>query len=166
MHLFMVYVGGYTENANVELHDMRFVVGETIEDCYPELIKQWWGDEKMFHLDAWGAVKSADGYNVSIGNTPAAHPEKLYFVNLGGYDPDEFTELHKNVLVVAKDDAEARVRAKAQVKNWTKPHRDKWFDVEKVLAIASVGNHHIHLEKTDSPQPFAFTCTYKIITYE
>ena len=162
----MTYIGGYKENANIELHDMRFVIGQTIEDCYPELIKQWWGDEKMFHLDAWGAVKSADGYAICIKDVPAEHPEKLYFVNLGGYDPEQFTELHKNVLVVAKDDADAKVKAKSQIKDWTKPHRDQWFDVEKILELTNIGDHYIHLEKTEFPEPFEFTCDYKVITHE
>lgn len=166
MNLFMVYIGGYLQNANVELHDVRFVIGNKIEDCYPELLKQWWGDEKMFHTDAYGIVKSADGYNIELKDTPATHPEKLYFVNLGGYDPEQFTELHKNVLVVAKNDDEAKQRAKVQIQNWTKPHRDKWFEVEKILELNKVGNYHIHLQKTDTPQPFEFTCAYTLITYE
>ena len=37
---------------------------------------------------------------------------KLFFVNLGGYDPDEFTELHKNVLLVAPDAKTAKAKAK------------------------------------------------------
>lgn len=162
----MVYVGGYKENANVELHDMRFVVGDKIEDCYGDLIAQWWGDEKMFHMDAWGAVKSADGYKVFVEDTATEQEESLYFVNLGGYDPEQFTELHKNVLIVAKNHAEAKVRAKAQVSDWTKPHRDKWFDVETILPLNKVGEKFIRLEKTGKPTPFEFICDYNVITYE
>ncbi len=166
MNLFMVYIGGYKDNANLELHDMRFVIGEKIEDCYPTLKNQWWGDEKGFHMDAWGVVKSADGYNVSINNTPAKQSEKLWFVNLGGYDPEQFTELHKNVLVVANDHTEAKLRAKEQIKNWTKPHRDKWFEVEKVLELTNIDDKYIHLHKTDKPTEFEFTCDYKVIPYK
>lgn len=43
MNLFMVYVGGYTASSNIELHDMRFVIGETIESCYPQLLQEWGG---------------------------------------------------------------------------------------------------------------------------
>ncbi len=45
MNLFMVYVGGYTVSSNIELHDMRFVIGETIESCYPQLLQEWWGEK-------------------------------------------------------------------------------------------------------------------------
>ncbi len=164
MNLFMIYVGGYKENANLELHDMRFVIGNTVEDCYPELIKQWWGDKKAFHVDGWSVVKSVDCYDIEIKDTPATHPEKLYFVNLGGYDPEQFIELHKNVLVVASNDAEAKTKAKLQASNWIKVHRDKLFKVEKILELTSISNHHVHLNKTDTPQPFEFTCDYKAIT--
>ncbi|MEJ0062321.1 MAG: DUF1543 domain-containing protein [Alphaproteobacteria bacterium] len=166
MNLFMAYIGGYKKDANIELHDMRFVAGETIEDCYDDLLKQWWGDYKMLHLDAWGIVKNADGYAVSLQEHPAEHPEKLYFVNLGGYDPEQFTELHKNVLIVAKDEEETKKKAKAQVQDWTTPHRDKWFEVEQILELNRIGKYYIHLQKTDSPEPFEFTCAYKVITEE
>jgi hypothetical protein len=34
MKLFMFCVGGNCGNSNVELHDVRFWVGETPQDCY------------------------------------------------------------------------------------------------------------------------------------
>ena len=40
MKLFMFYVGGDCGNANVELHDVRFSVGETAEDCFDDLRRQ------------------------------------------------------------------------------------------------------------------------------
>ncbi len=62
MKLFMFYVGGNCGNSNVELHDVRFSVGETPQDCYADLRRQWWGDAKSLHLDCWGEVEQADGY--------------------------------------------------------------------------------------------------------
>lgn len=32
--LFIIYIGGSHEKAFIELHDMRFVIAETIEDTY------------------------------------------------------------------------------------------------------------------------------------
>jgi hypothetical protein len=40
MKLFMVYVGGSMTGANTELHDVRFSIRETIEDCYDDLRRQ------------------------------------------------------------------------------------------------------------------------------
>jgi hypothetical protein len=44
MKLYMFYVGGNCGNSNVELHDVRFSIGETPEDCHDDLREQWWGD--------------------------------------------------------------------------------------------------------------------------
>ena len=62
MKLFMFYVGGNCGNSNVELHDVRFSIGETAEDCHDDLRRQWWGDPESLHLDCWGAVEQADGF--------------------------------------------------------------------------------------------------------
>jgi len=163
MHLFMAYVGGYTKNANVELYDVRFVVGESIEACYPQLVEQWWGDREMFHLDAWGVVQNVDGFDIHVQSTCPDQSEKLYFVNLGGYDPHQFTELHHNALVIATHDMEAKTKAKAKIQDW-KPHKDNCFEVERMLALTTLGDSHIRLEKTDPPKPFEFTCAFRLIT--
>jgi hypothetical protein len=55
------------------------------------------------------------------------------FANLGGYDADQFTELHSNVFVVAPDEAGAKKRALATVDHWMKPHRDTLFEVEHII---------------------------------
>jgi hypothetical protein len=52
MKLFMFYVGGNCGNSNVELHDVRFAIGDAPEDCYDDLRRQWWGDPKSLHLDS------------------------------------------------------------------------------------------------------------------
>jgi hypothetical protein len=66
MKLFMFYVGGNCGNSNVELHDVRFAIGQTPEDCFEDLRRQWWGEPKSLHLDCWGAVEQADGYDIEL----------------------------------------------------------------------------------------------------
>ena len=167
MKLFMFYVGGDCNNANVELHDVRFSIGETPEDCFDDLRRQWWGEPKSLHLDCWGAVEQADGYDIELSAEPlATAQDKLFFVNLGGYDPSEFAELHRNVLIVAADDKAAKARAKAQVDNWCKPHRDNLFEIEKMLDLtASMQHHgyHLVLRPASSEKPFRFQCDYRPI---
>ena len=34
----MVYLGGSAGQSNIEVHDVRFVVGNTIDDTIPQLI--------------------------------------------------------------------------------------------------------------------------------
>ncbi len=163
----MVYVGGHTPTSNLEVHDMRFVVGETIEDCYKELQKQWWGDPDTLHLDCWGAIEQVDGYDVSLSTKPYSTEKNLFFVNFGGYNPEQFDELHKNILIVAPNEAQAKGKAKEDVMHWQVPHKDTLFDIEKALCLneqLEKEGLYIHLEKSDTIKEFAFTCTYKPIS--
>jgi hypothetical protein len=118
-NLFVIYVGGNTETSLIEVHDIHFAIGKTIEDTYDQIRQQWWGTLKSLHLDAWGALKCVDGYNLTLTTDPVTDQTvKLFFVNLGGYDYNEFTELHKNIFVVAKDADEAKMKAKMTVSHW------------------------------------------------
>jgi hypothetical protein len=68
MKLFMFYVGGDCGNSNVELHDVRFSIGERPVDCFEDLRRQWWGEPKSLHLDCWGAVEQADGHDLELSS--------------------------------------------------------------------------------------------------
>ncbi|MDO9369467.1 MAG: DUF1543 domain-containing protein [Sphingopyxis sp.] len=163
MKLFAIYIGGELEGANIELHDMRFVVAPSITDTYEELRRQWWGIPKSLHIDCWAEIDHADGYDVSLRAEPFAGPERLYYVNLGGYVADEFLEKHKNVFVVADSLAKAKARALQSVADWREPHRDEMYEAEQAFAIgeACVQQHlHIHLTPGPVSKNLAFTCDY------
>jgi hypothetical protein len=172
MKLFAIYIGGKTDTSIIELHDMRFIIAEKIEETYPELIKQWWGSLKHLHLDCWGALTSADGHNIYLKTEPPTESKKLFFVNMGGYDSKKFTELHENLFIVAEDKSEAKTKALTKIKqetDWELPHRDYLYDVEHCFCINSITDNHgyfIHLEQTDNPVPFEFTCKYLPIESE
>ena len=121
--LFLVVLGGRTARSHIELHDVRFVVGRCIDDTLPELRRQWFGQRQGLHLDAWMAVRAIDGWRVrvvqevpSAGGLAAdlARPERLWFVNLGGYRADALAELHHFGLVVACSAQAAKAAAKRQ----------------------------------------------------
>ncbi len=164
MKLFMFYVGGNCGNSNVELHDVRFAIGDAPEDCYDDLRRQWWGDPKSLHLDSWGIVEQADGYDVTltIAGQNDASP-KLFFVNLGGYDPREFGELHKNILMVAPDIKRAKQKALEQVNHWVQPHKDRIFEIEQAIDLSSLTRDYgyaLSLRPAAVPKPFVFQCLY------
>ena len=46
-YLFLVVLGGRAEMANVELHDVRWVVGSKIEDTYDVLRRDWFGYRRI-----------------------------------------------------------------------------------------------------------------------
>jgi hypothetical protein len=92
---------------------------------------------------------------------PVHASEKLFFVNLGGYDPAEFTELHRNVLIVAPDEKTAKAKAKTQINHWQKPHRDRLFEIEKALDVSAQMRgycYHLVLQPTTLEWPFQFQC--------
>ena len=161
--LFVVVVGGYPDGAHVEVHDVRFTVGHKIEDCFDDLKKQWWGDNPArFHLDAWGPLTWADGFGVSIRQEKPEGDFRLWFVNLGGYLPDRFEELHKNVFVVAQDKASAKKRALAMAQEWVSPHRDALLDVEMAIDInqALGEGQYIWLDPSAPEKNFEFEAYY------
>lgn len=109
-------------------------------------------------------MRSADGFDITLHQNPQESELKLFFVNLGGYNPDVFTELHENVLVVAPSAPKAKIKALKMIANWGTPHRDALFEVENVFCVgeaAKAQNLHIHLTPTDKPHPFRFTCKYR-----
>lgn len=163
MRLFAIYVGGEMAGANIELHDMRFVVAPSIRDTYAELRRQWWGSPTSLHLDCWAEITHADGYRVELKPEPFAGREKLWFVNLGGYDPSEFAERHQNVFVVATSVSTAKTRAMEAVSGWVELHRDDMYEAEQAFALdraASDQRLHIHLTPGAPAQQPAFTCSY------
>ena len=113
--LFLVVLGGRVQAANIELHDVRFVVGDTIEDTLPVLRRQWFGARRGLHLDSWMAVRFVDGFRVELRPEPFAGPERLWFVNMGGYDPAQLAELHAFGLFVATSPQLARAAARRQL---------------------------------------------------
>lgn len=165
MNLFVIYIGGKHEKSMIELHDMRFVVANTIEETYDTLRKSWWGKPDSLHLDAWGILNFADGYDIQLSDQPAeSFSEKLYFVNLGGYDPKQFTELHENVFLVAQNESDAKQKAVQHVQHWQVPHRDNLYEVENVVLLNNFVAHdkkvYVHLKKSSVVKPFKFTCLY------
>ena len=169
MKLFALYIGGKTANSLIEVHDVRFTIGKRLQDTYPEIRKSWWGTPQSLHLDCWGELTSADGYNITLSPEPCKSDEKLWFVNLGGYEPGDFNEQHKNIFVVAPTESQAQVRALKTITHWQGRHRDTIFEVEHILCldeIAAEKGLSIHLEKTDNLVPFEFKYGYKPIGKE
>ncbi len=164
MKLFAIYIGGEVAGANIEVHDMRFVAAPSIEDTHPALKRQWWGIPKSLHVDCWAEIDHADGYDVSLRREPFHGAERLYYVNLGGYDKARFMEMHQNVFVVAKTVPDAKARAIKLAKPWDAPHRDEMYEAEQAFSLetaAGAQRLHIHLAPALQARPLAFTCDYK-----
>jgi hypothetical protein len=159
MKFFAFYVGGDAPGSNIELHDVRFAVGEKMEDCYGSLRAQWWGTPESLHIDCWMDLTHADGYEVSLRPEPFAGPEQLFFLNLGGYDKEEFGELHRNVFIVETDKKVATKKSILAIKPWKMPHRDAVYEVEKIVELSELAASqglHVHLTSTPDHPPVPF----------
>ncbi|HEX3798744.1 MAG TPA: DUF1543 domain-containing protein [Verrucomicrobiae bacterium] len=147
--LLAVYLGGRADRCNTELHDVVFVVGESIEATYHQLMDQWFGDPLRLHIDSWMELNLVDEHRISLTANPGASEKKLYFINLGAYQPGEFTELHANAFLVASSATEAKQRAKSHLlRGALSVHTDDLYDVDDCLEIAEVSGLHIQLEPT------------------
>ncbi|TRW48427.1 DUF1543 domain-containing protein [Aliidiomarina halalkaliphila] len=153
MNLFLVYVGGDAPGANIEVHDVRFVVGDSIESCYPTLRKQWYGIPKSLHLDSYVRLHHVDGYRIVLKQTPPEHVEQLWFVNFGGYYPGKLAEFHDFTLCVATSEAEAKViGSRRLMTDSVMPHKDDIHQVDNCLSVDLLEGWYIHLEKDGQRQ--------------
>ena len=159
----MFYVGGDCGNSNIELHDVRFSLGNYPRDCYDDLREQWWGTPDSLHIDSWAEISHADGFDVLLSKEPFTGPEKLFFLNLGGYNADDFEEVHKNILVVATSQ-KAAIQKSIQAQNhWVLPHKDALVNVEKAVLLSKNFEEQgifVHLQKADEVKPLTFISKY------
>ncbi len=144
--LYLVVLGGRARKANVELHDVRWVVGSKIEDTYDTLRKQWFGSPKGLHIDSYKRIKYIDGYKINlisfekdkIGKKKLAKnkaEKNLWFVNIGGYSPISMQEKHEFGLVTARNKLEAKNIAKSKwLIGCKKKHKDDIASLEMLLS--------------------------------
>ena len=148
LSLFIVVLGGRSLKSNIEIHDVRWVLGNTIEDTFPDLRKQWLGNKSGLHIDSYKCIKYVEGYEIVISKSKkesilSSQKENLslWFVNLGGYNPKKMYEEHEFNIIVAKKSFEAKKKAKAKWEsNLEKKHNDNCSSM-------------YYLEKVDDIQP-------------
>ena len=159
LSLFIVVLGGKSLKSNIEIHDVRWVIGESIEETFPELRKQWLGKRKGLHIDSYKCIKYVDGYEIVVSKSnkdsligPQIEDLSLWFVNLGGYNPKKMYEEHEFSLVVAEKAIEAKKKAK---KNWESNLKDKHNDdysniksleqIDEIYSIKAIQSWEIKL---------------------
>ncbi len=151
MKLFAVFVGGDHPRANIEVHDLRFVIGETLEATIPQLRAGWWGAPSTLHIDGYAELDIVEGWQVELvpGPAPAAACRTLWFVNLGGYTPELFGEQHNYQFLAGSDKAEVWKRARALSPGWTARHKDNFVSVDAMIEVndlLSGEGFHVRLE--------------------
>jgi hypothetical protein len=114
LKLFMVLLGCRPKGRLTEQHDVFFGIAEKLGDLVPRMKASWPEAMGEIHIDCWREVTSVDGYSVKVVPRSEKTPESvhLFFINLGGYKPDEFEEYHYKLLATGKDSAEAISKSK------------------------------------------------------
>ena len=180
--LFLVVVGGKSPKANIELHDVRWVIGTKIEDTFDQLRNDWFGSINGFHIDSYRKIDSIDGYKINLiyeenrevknkilENETIAN-KKLWFVNIGGYDLNSMQKKHEFGLVVASSPSGAKNKAKSKwLINCKKKHKDdiaavkKFTVVDDCEVINNIKNWEIelipndyHVEEKNIPDWFGY----------
>jgi len=145
--LFVVMLGGRHPQAKIEVHDLVFVEGEKLSDCYDQLRSSWFGLAKGMHIDSWMTVDGVDGYQLRFTDkAPAPTELKLFLLNYGGYLPGGFGEEHQYVLQLAHNAAEAKQLGKQRYPAlWQKPHTDAVIDIDDCLLIDKVNGQYLQL---------------------
>ena len=169
IYLFLVVLGGKAKKANVELHDVRWVIGSKIEDTYKLLRRDWFGELEGLHIDSYKKINFVDGYKINIKNIDdkktknnnsfigTSHKNNLWFVNIGGYDPCSMQEKHEFGLVVASSSSEAKNKAKTKWLNGCKKkHKDNihslrnFGNLDDCELIKTIDNCEIELSLNDN----------------
>jgi len=147
--LFVVMLGGKHPRARIEVHDVAFVIADTLEAAYPQLREGWFGSPSGLHIDSWMRVEGVEQWRVELSALqPAPGALRLYFLNLGGYEAHAFGEAHRYGLVVAKDKKQAKAKGRQlMLRQWAQPHTDALLDVDDCLPIDHVDGRYIHLEE-------------------
>ena len=163
-YLFLVVLGGRADKANVELHDVRWVVGSKIEDTFNELRKYWFGSIDGLHIDSYKKIEYVDGHRLNLKNfeknkiknkksvNPKNTQKNLWFINIGGYDPSSMQEKHEFGLVVASSPLEAKNIAKSKrLSGCRKKHNDDIASLNLLIScddcqiIKNIGSWEIEL---------------------
>jgi len=145
--LYLVVLGGKANKANVELHDVRWVVGSKIEDTYDALRKEWFGTLEGLHIDSYKKIRYIDGYKINIKKSKKTKIKKeqlfnktnsemnLWFVNMGGYNPNSMQESHEFGLVAASSKSEAKKLANSKwLFGFSKKHHDDIASLEMFIS--------------------------------
>lgn len=142
MKLFMINVGGKAEYSNIEIHDVQFVVADSIEETFDVIKKRWFGIEKSLHIDSYKIIEGVEGYKVKI-ISESSDSKKLFLVNVGGYIDGDMTEKHKTQLMVCDDLSHARSRASGELfSDLNLEHIDNVIDIGSTIEEYSIQLEH------------------------
>ncbi len=142
MELYMVVLGGKPQGRHIEQHDVFFGAGKSLEELAPEMSTFWPELAGKMHIDSWRKVTKVGDYRIEVipkAKSIKNNKQKLYFVNLGGYKPQDMEEYHyKQVVVAARlDEAAQMAESSTFWKHHDQAHVDDKYgiDVDDIYEI-------------------------------
>jgi hypothetical protein len=150
MKLFQILIGCRPKGRHTEQHDVYFGIAENLKDILPQLKIFWPEAYSNMHLDGVVEITHIDGYDIIIEKKNEEEKNKcnakLFFINLGGYKPNELEEYHYKMVIAGISKTEAIKAAKASAfykhtgfKGAESHIDDKYgIDVDDVYAIEDI----------------------------
>lgn len=164
--LFMVLLGCTPKGRYTEQHDVFFGIGKDLKSMVPDMIDFWPEAKGKIHIDAWQEVTQVGNFEVKIvaqQDKTELCSERIFFLNLGGYQKNVFEELHYKFLLAVSSKAEAIKAAKqtdfykqmsfgkaglSHIDDHYGVDVDDVFDIEDVLSEKMKAMYAIQLHKT------------------
>ncbi|RFM25804.1 DUF1543 domain-containing protein [Deminuibacter soli] len=145
-NLYMLLLGCKPPGRHTEQHDIYFGIGNDLKSLVPGIIAFWPQAAPKIHIDAWREVTVVGNYRISIATRVAAavqqNQPRVFFINLGGYKPNEFDEFHYRMLVVAhtREAAVKQAKETAFFKHSQSAHVDDKYgiDVDDIYEIEDI----------------------------
>lgn len=106
----MLLLGSKARGRHIEQHDFFFGIAASLKELIPDIKAFWRGAASNLHIDGYREVNHVDDYKIEIvskDESLANQPEKLFFINLGGYVAGRLEEQHHVILSVKTDRAQA-----------------------------------------------------------
>ncbi|MBD1429427.1 DUF1543 domain-containing protein [Sphingobacterium sp. SGL-16] len=131
----MIILGCNLKNRFTEQHDVFFDIAPSIKELKQNMYDFWPEAGEKLHIDSYRTVRKVDQYKIQIVNKDETIKDNglhLYFLNLGGYKPQDMEEYHYKQLVVATSMAEAIAKAKKDVfwSHHKEPHVDNKYGID------------------------------------
>jgi hypothetical protein len=148
MKLFAVYLGGKAKGANIEVHDVVFVVGKDIKETFNELKQKWFGNPNSVHIDSYIELNQIGEYQISVSLDKRLNQKSLYFLNIGYCLTNNFGEQHNFHFLISESINKAKEKAKELFSvTPLSPHVDNLMDIDSLIQISQLGKYYIHIEK-------------------
>jgi len=178
----MLLLGCKPNGRFTEQHDVFFDIGPDIGSLKPHILQSWPEADGKLHIDAWREVTSVDSWQIEVAprglyadETPSQH---LFFINLGGYKPNDFEEYHYKMLVAAPDKGSAINRSKSTAfyqhtgfKGAESHVDDKYgvdiddiYNIEDVLPLEVKEKYSIRLQPGGTEQPDPIQLGYLMLS--